>query len=91
MYNSDPGMKMIGLILLLFLLIGGSWAWQAMTASTRHAHANELAEQWKHRRSACPNARSLLPGEVIAYRSAAHLLRREAQRVMLTESLRARA
>ena len=46
MYDSDPGMKMIGLILLLFLLIGGSWAWQAMTASTRHAHANELAEQW---------------------------------------------
>lgn len=34
MYDSNPGMKMIGLILLFFLLVGGSWAWQAMTAST---------------------------------------------------------
>jgi hypothetical protein len=64
---------------------------QQSRANRLRSVARDLSEAAKYGRSAGANARSLLPGEVIAYRSAAYLLRREAQRVLLTESLRARA
>ncbi len=48
MYGSggDAGAKFIVLVVLCVVIFGGSFAWNAMTASTVHQHANELAEEW---------------------------------------------
>jgi Na+-translocating ferredoxin:NAD+ oxidoreductase RnfG subunit len=48
MSDRNPGQTFIMLVVLALLALALSWLWQAMTASTTHQHANELAEQWIH-------------------------------------------
>jgi hypothetical protein len=52
--------------------------------------ARDLAAAAERGQSVGASLRMLLPGERIAYRSAAHLLNREAARVLKTEALRER-
>lgn len=48
MYNDDSSVKFWSAIIVLALVFGGTFLWNAATADVTHEHANELAHQWVH-------------------------------------------